>query len=226
MTTFERDDSLVVATADGGGSRQIETSGPYVGVFTQAKQRVAKTGTKGIEFSFEATDGASARYMTLWVERANGERIAYSYGVLSGLMLCLGLKSITSAQVVSEEWDASVGARVPTKIEAYPDLINRQIGVLLQREEQEWDGKLRTNMRIVDFFHPASRQTPSEVLGGTGATGQLDQLIASLKDRIVRAPPPAAMAAPVVAAAVAAAPSPTRFGQPAAIDLGDDDIPF
>ena len=219
MSTFERDDSLVVASADGAGNRQIEVSGPYVGVFTQAKQRVAKTGTKGIEFSFEATDGATARYMTLWVERANGERIAFSYGMLSGLMVCLGLKTISSASVVSEEWDAGLGTRVPTKIDAYPDLINRQIGVLLQREEQEWEGRLRTNMRIVDFFHPASRQTPAEVLAGTGATGQLDQLIANLKDRIVRAPPPAV-------AAVAPAAAPTHFGKPPTIDLADDDIPF
>lgn len=214
MSTFERDDSLVMTSADGAGGRQIEASGPYVGVFTQAKQRIAKTGTKGIEFSFEAADGAVARYMTLWVERANGERISFSYGLLSGLMVCLGLKSISSASVVSEEWDAGVGARVPTKIDAYPDLINRQVGVLLQREEQEWEGKLRTNMRIVDFFHPATRQTPAEVLGGSGATGQLDVLIANLKDRIVRATPPAAPASPHAA------------GHAAAIDLGDDDIPF
>lgn len=217
MSTFERDDSLVAASAN-SGNVSIETSGAYVGVFTQAKQRVAKTGTVGIEFSFETTDGALARYMTLWVARANGERIAYSYGLLSGLMVCLGLKSITSASVVSEEWDASVGSRVPTRIEAYPDLINRQIGVLLQREEQEWEGKLRTSMRIVDFFHPATRQTPAEVLGGSGATGQLELLIAGLKDRIVRAPPPAAVAP--------AATSPRVLSNAAAFDLNDDDIPF
>lgn len=215
MSIFERDDSLVMASAAGAGPALIETSGPYVGVFTQAKQRIAKTGTRGIEFSFEASDGAVARYMTLWVERANGERIAYSYGLLSGLMVCLGLKSIRSEAAVGEEWDAGVGARVPTRIEAYPELINRQVGVLLQREERDWEGRLRVGMRIVDFFHPATRQTPAEVLGGSGATGQLDALIAHLKDRVVRAPPPAAT--------VAGAPSPA---QAAAIDLGDDDIPF
>ena len=224
MSTFERDDALVVASASGSGNLSIEASGPYVGVFTQAKQRIAKTGTKGIEFSFEATDGAVARYMTLWVERASGERIAYSYGLLSGLMVCLGIKSITSANIVSEEWDAGLGTRVPTKVEAYPELINRQIGVLLQREEQEWEGKLRTNMRLVDFFNPASRQTPSEILAGAGATGQLDMLIAGLKDRIIRASPPAA-AAPVMAAAPTAASS-RALSNAAAFDLNDEDIPF
>ena len=220
MSTFERDDALVVASA-ASANAAIETSGAYIGVFTQAKKRVAKTGTKGIEFSFEATDGSVARYMTLWVERASGERISFSYGLLSGLMVCLGIKSISSATVVSEEWDAGLGTRVPTTIEAYPELINRQVGVLLQREEHEWEGKLRTNMRIVDFFNPASRQTPSEILAGAGATGQLEMLIAGLKDRVVRASSPAA---PATAAPVAA--SPRVLSNAAAFDLNDEDIPF
>lgn len=215
MSTFERDDSLVVASA-AAGNVVIETSGAYVGVFTQAKKRVAKTGTKGIEFSFEATDGAVARYMSLWVERANGERIPYSYGLLSGLMLCFGLKSISAESVLSEEWDASLGTRVPTRIEAYPELINRQIGVVLQREEHEWEGKLKASMRIVDFFNPASRQTPAELLAGTGATGQLDLLIAGLKERIVRTPPPAPVTVP----------DPRVGASALAIDLSDEDIPF
>lgn len=218
MSTFERDDALIEGSA-GAGNVAIEASGPYVGVFTQAKMRVAKTGTKGIEFSFEATDGGVARYMTLWVERANGERISFAYGLLSGLMICLGLKTITPASVVSDEWDAAVGARVPAKIEAYPDLINRQIGLLLQREEQEWEGKLRTNMRIAGFFNPASRQTPSEILGGTATTGQLDMQVAGLKDRIVRASPP-------VQTTVAAAVAPRAVSNATAFDLNDEDIPF
>lgn len=189
MTKFERDDALIAASDSNAGA-PIETSGAYVGVFTQAKQRVAKTGTKGIEFSFESTEGGTARYLTLWVERANGERIPYSYGLLSGLMACLDLHQIESVAVVSDEWDNSVGARVPTNIDSYPELVNRQVGVLLQREEQEWEGRTRVSMRIVDFFNPASRQTPPEIIAGTGAQGQLDRLVGGLKDKIQRAAPP------------------------------------
>lgn len=220
MSTFERDDALVAAST-GAANQPIESSGAYVGVFTQAKHRVAKTGTTGIEFSFEAEDGAVARYMTLWVARANGERIPFAYGLLSGLMVCLGLKSISSVPAVSEEWDAAVGARVPTPIEAYPDLLNRQVGVLLQREEREWEGKLRVGMRIVDFFNPATRQMPSEILAGAGATGQLETQIAALKDRIVRATSAAAV---VAGSAPAAGPAAPRHAT--AFDLSDDDIPF
>lgn len=220
MNTFERDDALVAVSAV-GANQPIESSGAYVGVFTQAKHRVAKTGTTGIEFSFEAEDGAVARYMTLWVARANGERIPFAYGVLSGLMVCLGLKSISSTSTVSEEWDAAVGARVPTPIETYPDLLNRQVGVLLQREEREWEGKLRVGMRIVDFFNPATRQMPSEILAGAGATGQLPAQIAALKDRVVRA-------SANVTGATAQTPSasPAAHRPPSAFDLSDDDIPF
>jgi hypothetical protein len=215
MNTFVRDDSLVVSSAGNAGA-PIEQSGAYVGVFTQAKQRIAKTGTRGVEFSFEATDGAVARYLTLWVERAGGERIEYAYGILSGLMVCLDVKAITSESVVSEEWDSALGTRVPTKIEAYPELVNRQVGVVLQREEQEWEGRARVSMRIVDFFNPVSRQTPAELLSGTGATGQLDRIVGGLKDKIFRAAPPAAVAA-------TARPGPVRSSPG---DFSDEDIPF
>jgi hypothetical protein len=64
MTSYTRDDNLAVQPETNVGGR-IETSGAYVGHFTQAKERTAKTGTKGIEFNFEAEDGRVARYLTL-----------------------------------------------------------------------------------------------------------------------------------------------------------------
>lgn len=225
MSKFERDDTLIAAAESNAGA-PIETSGAYVGVFSQAKQRVAKTGTKGIEFTFESTEGAVARYLTLWVERANGERIDYSYGLLSGLMACLELKQIESAAVVSEEWSNSVGARVPTEIETYPELINRQVGVLLQREEQEWEGRTRVSMRIVDFFNPASRQMPAEILTGTVDSGQLDRLTGGLKDKILRAAPPS-----MAASSNASNNSGSSYDSQVSVgpkydEFGAEDIPF
>ncbi len=73
MTTYSRDDQLAVQPESSFGAK-IEKSGAYVGRFTLAKERVARTGTRGIEFTFESEDGQTARYLTLWVARANGDK--------------------------------------------------------------------------------------------------------------------------------------------------------
>jgi hypothetical protein len=73
MTSYTRDDQLAVQPETNVGGR-IETSGAYVGHFTLAKEKTAKTGTKGIEFNFECEDGRVARYLSLWLTRANGEK--------------------------------------------------------------------------------------------------------------------------------------------------------
>jgi len=190
MTTFIRDDKLAVQPEAGFGAK-IETSGAYVGRFTLAKERIARTGTIGIEFSFEADDGQMARYLTLWVARASGEKIEYPYGLLSALMVCLDVDRVDTTPATVDEWDQSVGARVPTRVDAYAALMNKPIGIVLQREERVWEGKTYVSMKIVEFFAPEDRRTPAEILADTHAAQALGKLVANLREKIVRtdAPP-------------------------------------
>lgn len=216
MTTYTRDDALAVQPETSGG--KIETTGAYTGHFTLARERVAKTGTRGIEFNFESDDGQSARYLTLWLTRANGERIEYPFGLLSGLMLCLGIKSIDSAAATVDEWNPDTAAREPVDAQVFDALMNQPIGVLLQREEREWEGKTYVSMKIVQFFDPADRSTPAEIQNGKRGGNALDGLIARLRESAVRTAP-AASDAPDIASAPPKA-------HPASVDFDDSDIPF
>jgi hypothetical protein len=73
MTTYTRDDQLAVQPEATFGGR-IETSGAYIGRLTMAKERTAKTGTRGIEFTFESDDGRVARYLTLGLPAPTAKR--------------------------------------------------------------------------------------------------------------------------------------------------------
>jgi len=213
MTTYTRDDQLAVQPETNVGGR-IETSGAYVGHFTLAKERTAKTGTKGIEFNFEAEDGRVARYLTLWLERANGERIEYPYSLLSALMACLDVKAIESTPATIDEWNPAASMMMPTEAQTFPDLTNKQIGVLLQREERLWEGKTYVSMKIVQFYDPTDRSTPAEIMSGKRTGQALDKLVANLRETVVRADAPPTGAAPA-------------GGSGGGFDgIDDDDVPF
>ncbi len=210
MTTYTRDDQLATQ-AEGPSGTRIEASGAYTGRLTLAKERTAKTGTKGLEFTFESDQGQQARFLSLWVTRANGDKIEYGYGLLSALMTCLDLKSIESTPATLDEWHADTGQWLPTQVEVFESLMHKPIGLLLQREERTWEGRTQVSMRIVEFFDPRDRRTAAEILAGTRDAQALDRLSANLREAVVRPYTPPA----------GSAPSSAGFA-----DLADDDIPF
>ncbi|MEW5788621.1 MAG: hypothetical protein AB1899_12290 [Pseudomonadota bacterium] len=213
MTTYSRDDQLAVQPESSFGAK-IEKSGAYVGRFTLAKERAARTGTRGIEFTFESEDGQTARYLTLWVARANGDKIEYAHGLLSALMVCLDVKTISSAPVTVDEWNAELGAWAPAQVEAFDALMNKPVGVLLQREERVWEGRTHVGMKMVDFFDPRDRSTPSEILAGTRSGQGLARLVDNLREKVVRLDVPPGGAAPEAAKGAG------FYG------VDEDDVPF
>ena len=222
MTTYTRDDQLAVQPETNVGGR-IETSGAYVGHFTLAKEKTAKTGTKGIEFNFEVEDGRTARYLSLWLTRANGEKIEYPFSLLSALMACLNVKNIESTPATVDEWDAAASMMMPTEVQTFPDLMHKPIGVLLQREERLWEGKTYVSMKIAQFYDPSDRSTPAEIISGNRAGHALDKLVGNLRETVVRndAPPADAMPSTGTSTSSTSAGNANPFS---AID--EDDVPF
>lgn len=211
-TSYTRDDQLA-AQPEATFAGKIESSGAYIGRLTIARERTAKTGTRGIEFNFEADDGRVARYLNLWVARANGEKIEYPYSLLSALMVCLGVQKIESNAATIEEWNPATSSMEPHDCLVFSDLMNKPIGILLQREEREWEGKTYVSMKIVQFFDPNDRSTPAELLSGNRGAGALDKMVSRLKEAVVRHDEPPTGAAPTSPAG----------GAP---DIDDDDVPF
>lgn len=224
MTTYSLD-TAAAKQADQTKTR-IDASGAYTGMFTKAKQVFSGQGTEGIDFSFEAEDGATADYLTLWTIKAGGEKI-FGYGLLMAAMTCMKVRQIGTQKVSIEEWDSVSGARQPVMADCFTELMNKPIGVLLQREpmldankQVKYDkhGNPKWKLNITGFFEPATRMTAGEILDKAKEPSRLDKKLAYLKDKPIPAADDGGFSQPPP---VPAAPAAGGFA-----GADEDDIPF
>jgi len=160
---------------------RITETGAYVGVFTKAEKVISKQGTTGIEFSFVSNEKQSADFLTLWTINKDGEHI-YGFKQLMALMTCMRVKDVSEKTAQIEKFDN--GQKVKVQAPVHPELMNRPIGVLLQREEYEKsNGQPGHKFNFAGFFDPQTRMTATEILDKSGRAEKLDKMIAALKDR-------------------------------------------
>ena len=213
MTTYKLN-AETAKQGDASASAKIDTTGEYTGVFVQAKQVFAKSGSEGIEFTFQADDGRVARYLTLYTQKADGTEI-FGMGMVHALMTCLKVREIESKTITVEEWDNNARVKVPVDIENFDALCNKPIGVLLQKEYYTANnGDTKSKMNIAGFFSAESRMTATEILEKAKEPKALAGKLAGLKDK----------------GEPGAAPKDNGFSTPAApagsaADL-DDDLPW
>lgn len=190
---------------DNGGNNRIDQSGAYIGVITMAKAIVSTKNTLGIEMTFKSDTGQEANYLQLWTQNAQGEKI-YGAKVLNALMACLKTRSIAPVKAQIMEYDHTVQNEVPVTADTYPELMNKRIGIVLQREEYlNKLGEVKSKFNIFSCFDAETRQTATEILDKSKAE-RLDKLLAHLKDKTLTKP---------------------TIQQPSqSIDDFDDDIPF
>lgn len=166
--------------ADSGGLRINET-GAYVGKFNRAEAIKSKQDTDGIEFSFESSDGLKADYLTLWTHNSNGDEI-FGLKTLNAIMTCAKIRSISPRQGQVEKYDLDSKKSIQTTATIYPELMNKQIGVILQKEEYK-PGKFRFN--IVGAFDAITKLTASEILDKKVAPERLNKILPTIKDKLL-----------------------------------------
>ncbi len=163
--------------AEVGQSRFITETGKYIGKFVRAEFIKSTQETDGIELDFVADDGRRANFLSLWLTNVDG-RDLYGKKVLSAIMACLKLRTINEGPIKFQDKDGNEKRSV-----GLPDLMNKPIGVLLQREEyQKDDGSTGYKFNINAPFNAETEQTASEVLKSAKAE-QLAGMVASLADR-------------------------------------------
>lgn len=179
--TINLDSNMAREGSAGAGFQSIKTSGAYTGMITKAKFVTASTGTTGIEFAFECVSGASADFMTLWLQKTDGTQLS-GVKVLHALLACLRLGTATPANGTVECWDKASSAYRPEQATIYPGLMNKPIGLLLQSEEYLGDSGVKTSMNIFAAFDPESKQMAAEIMDAAPATA-LDKIVPTLKDK-------------------------------------------
>lgn len=190
-------------------SSRISETGAYVGRFTRAEAVSSDKGTKGVEMSFEANDKASADFLTLWLVNGEGKEI-WGHKQLMALMTCLRVKTINEQDALIEKFVN--GQKQKVKAIVYPELMDKPIGVLLQREEyQKRDGSIGHKFNLFGFFDPQTNLTASEILDKTTKPEKLERMKAALKDKPMQKR--------------VAANEPAMSG-PAPAGYDDEDLPF
>jgi hypothetical protein len=160
---------------------RITETGKYKGVFTRAEAVVSKKSTEGVEFSFKSDDGSDADFLTLWTHNADGKEL-FGLKVLNALMTCIRIKQINPAQATIEKWVDGSKQKVNATI--FPDLTNKPIGVLLQKESYtKNDGSIGSKLNLVGCYDASTEMTASEILNKATKAEKLPAMIAKLRDK-------------------------------------------
>jgi hypothetical protein len=161
----------------------LDETGKYKGQFIMAEAVTSKKNTIGIEFTFRADDGREANYLTLWTHNADGKELQ-GFKVLNAILVCMRVPNIESQQRQIDKYDAAARGKVKVVADVFPDLMNKPIGLLLQKEAyQKNNGGVGHKLNIVAAFEANTELMSSELLAKKSTPEQLGKLVARLADK-------------------------------------------
>jgi hypothetical protein len=136
--------------------------------------------------------------------------ISYDYDVfgkaqVDAIMFLLGLKSLKSVPGKVQRWvDNDKGEREKMEVDGrvFPDLCNRSIGIVLQKElyskkASSGDGQ---RMSLYGLFQPETKLMMSEIKERKSKPEKLDRLLKGLKTKDTRKAPEAEPSQPAIGA--------------------------
>lgn len=169
------------ASADRAG--RIDTSGAYIGKITSAYAIKSKnTGTDGITFAFESPSDGSADF-TLYIRKENGDDV-FGMNLVQAMMSIFGIRGLRSVEGKYKKYDYDAKADVETSGEIFPDLMGKNIGLVLQKEKYSKEtGGEGWRMNLAGVFHAETRLTASEIRDKKITPAKLDKMLRGLKDK-------------------------------------------
>ena len=181
MTTSYEYDESAASKADDVASR-IDQSAAYIGRVKVAYAIKAKSNTEGIHFEFESPGGGSANF-DLYTRKEDGT-VVFGMNLVQAMMTVLGLKGLTTTKAKYEQYDFDQGKRVEVEGEIFRDLMDKDIGLVLQKEKYtKQDGKESFRMNLYGVFHSMTRLTASEIKDRKQQPEKLEKILRSLKDK-------------------------------------------
>ena len=165
----------------------INDTGKYIGKIIRAEEITATSGTKGIDFTFASNTGQQAKF-ALYTVKADGSRINIGHAFVMALMTCLKVRKMEITPMKVKKWDAAANAEIDATAPCFPDLMSKDIGVLLEAEQYEKNnGDVGVRMVLAGVFQADTELTASEVLDKKTSPEQLPKMVAMLRDRPLKA---------------------------------------
>lgn len=178
---------------------RLDRSGAYVGVFKRAEFIKSKnTGTEGVRFEFDAGSEGSANF-DIYTVKQDGTTLK-GFNQVMAMMTVLGLRGgLNSVPGKVQGWDD--GKRVEVDGEVYEQLIGKDIGLVLQREDYtNNNGKDAYRMNLVGIFRAKDKLMASEIRERKTEPAKLARALRGLKDVDNRTPKEAEPSQPGVGA--------------------------
>ncbi|BAP80949.1 hypothetical protein MT1_3774 [Pseudomonas sp. MT-1] len=153
------------ARAADNKSAFIDEAGKYIGTFTRAEyMEKQETGSTGIGFTFKSREGAEGQfYVNLSYQ--HGTRNDGGYQLINALMACMSLRNLGDPQPIEiEKWDNDAKQRVKATVPGFPELMNKEVGLLIQMEIEKKSEKGLPRPTIFAPFSAESEKTASEIL--------------------------------------------------------------
>lgn len=147
--------------ADAGG--RIESTGKYVGVIKTMEFVTAKSGAQGFEINFES-DSKEYTTFTIWTLSKEGKSLSGVHKV-NALLACASVRGLTPTDQELEKYDFDAGQKVKRICVVAPEMTDKKIGLLLQRENYiNGSGQQRHQMNFYASFNPSSELMAKEIL--------------------------------------------------------------
>lgn len=199
-------------------SNVIRDSGKYIGIITRAEKLLSRNNVEGVGLSFKSDDGATASYLDIYtVRQSDGEKLR-GYHLIQALLACLKLRTVEEGPIEADKWDSSARTVVRCRLDGYPTLMGKRIGVFLQKElsTNQNNGNDAERINLIGVFDPTTNLTASEIIGGKTEPKRIHEYERML-DRYPVVDRRKSKGGEKVSAATASGVDRTEF---------DDDIPF
>lgn len=174
-------DTKAASQADNLFSK-IEEKGAYLGAFTRAEQVASKKGSKGVDFSFKADNGATADYLTIWTHNGEGKQLQ-GFNTLMAIMTCLKVRDLTAKVGEVEKYDQALKQRVKVAVPLFQDLMHKPIGLLLHMEQYEKTAGGMAWKPAISAPYAQDGFTASEILSKAKEATTMDKMLSALRDR-------------------------------------------
>ena len=161
--------------ANSGGKR-ITEPGVYVGRFYAAWAETNDKGTESVGLFFQSEGGQEAGPLMLYTHNGKGEELP-SFKTLNALMACLKVRKLEAKTGKVSFYDFDSRSDVLREKETYPALVGKRVGIVLQGEEQEYQGELKKRLQLVASFCADTRRMAGEILEQKTTPEALDRYL-------------------------------------------------
>lgn len=195
------------------GSKFIQASGAYIGLLKFVWGGKSDKGSERVSLVFAEDSGLSLT-TDIYTFGANGDKL-HGFGLVNAIMTCTSTRKTSPVRGDVTRWDFQAGTDLVFKEDIYPELMGKRVGLLIQMEEYETNGQVKTKPAVIGAFDPTTHMVAAEILTKAQVAKTFDGQVKWLEANPVRKlkSKPAVQGTPAI------------VGTPAAAGF-DDDIPF